>query len=234
MSENNNNHIDVLELSGKDVMAFLNNQVVSELNDKNEAVVYTAICNPKGRIIFSFFLKNTEKTTYVAINSDLSDTFLQYVQMRKFRMDVNINQSTAQLVLTQNLTNDYGVDIIEAETSTQITPNHDQFWLHMFDVGLPWITKETSEMFIPQHLNLDQIGVIDFNKGCYPGQEIVARLHFLGKVKKRMIAVSHKNPSDVVNGQMADLTGFAKKVEVCAPSIRLGDDWLTQVIAPAN
>jgi len=52
--------------------------------------------------------------------------------------------------------------------------------------GIPWLTVETSEEFIPQMLNLDKLDGISFNKGCYTGQEIVARTHYLGKAKREM------------------------------------------------
>lgn len=52
--------------------------------------------------------------------------------------------------------------------------------------GIPWLSVETSEEFIPQMLNLDKLGGISFNKGCYTGQEIVARTHYLGKAKREM------------------------------------------------
>ncbi len=52
--------------------------------------------------------------------------------------------------------------------------------------GVPRINGITTEQFIPQALNLDLIDGVSFNKGCYPGQEIVARVHFLGKTKQRM------------------------------------------------
>lgn len=51
--------------------------------------------------------------------------------------------------------------------------------------GLPRVLPETQEEFIPQALNLDLLGGIAFNKGCYTGQEIVARVHYLGSVKRR-------------------------------------------------
>ena len=54
------------------------------------------------------------------------------------------------------------------------------------DEGLPWVNAATSERFIPQMLNLDLVGGISFKKGCYTGQEIVARMHYLGNLKQRM------------------------------------------------
>lgn len=50
--------------------------------------------------------------------------------------------------------------------------------------GFPWVGPAISEAFIPQSLNLDKLGAISFSKGCYTGQEIVARTHYLGKSKR--------------------------------------------------
>ena len=52
--------------------------------------------------------------------------------------------------------------------------------------GLPSIGAATTEEFVPQMLNLDLVGGISFNKGCYTGQEIIARTHYLGSLKRRM------------------------------------------------
>lgn len=52
--------------------------------------------------------------------------------------------------------------------------------------GLPWIAQATQDVFIPQTVNLDLIGGVNFRKGCYPGQEVVARSHYRGTVKRRM------------------------------------------------
>lgn len=52
--------------------------------------------------------------------------------------------------------------------------------------GIPHVTPATQEEFVPQMGNLDLIGGVSFNKGCYPGQEIVARMHYLGRLKQRM------------------------------------------------
>jgi tRNA-modifying protein YgfZ len=53
------------------------------------------------------------------------------------------------------------------------------------EAGIPEVYPETSGQFVAQMLNLDRIGAVSFTKGCYPGQEIVARAHHLGRVKRR-------------------------------------------------
>jgi tRNA-modifying protein YgfZ len=52
--------------------------------------------------------------------------------------------------------------------------------------GIPCVLSPTQEQFVPQAMNLDAIGGVSFTKGCYPGQEIVARMHYLGRLKERM------------------------------------------------
>jgi folate-binding protein YgfZ len=58
-------------------------------------------------------------------------------------------------------------------------------WLDI-RAGIPWIFPATQEQFVPQMINLELIGGVSFQKGCYPGQEIVARTQYLGKLKRRM------------------------------------------------
>ena len=59
-------------------------------------------------------------------------------------------------------------------------------WLQI-QQGVPTVTDSISGLFTPQNINLDLIDAVSFKKGCYPGQEIVARVRYLGKVKQRMI-----------------------------------------------
>ncbi|MEO8170670.1 MAG: folate-binding protein [Oxalobacteraceae bacterium] len=61
--------------------------------------------------------------------------------------------------------------------------------------GVPQISLPTQEQFVPQMLNLELIGGVNFKKGCYPGQEIVARMQYLGKLKRRMLAASVSAPA---------------------------------------
>jgi len=57
------------------------------------------------------------------------------------------------------------------------------------DAGIAWVTLATQEQFVPQMANMEVIGAVSFKKGCYPGQEIVARTQYLGKLKRRLFKV---------------------------------------------
>ena len=61
----------------------------------------------------------------------------------------------------------------------------DRGWAADVAAGSPWILPETAEAFVPQMVALERIGGVSFHKGCYPGQEIVARSQYLGEVRRR-------------------------------------------------
>jgi folate-binding protein YgfZ len=62
----------------------------------------------------------------------------------------------------------------------------DAWTWHDIMAGIPTVVPETTDSFVPQMANLDLLGGISFTKGCYTGQEIVARIHYLGRLKQRM------------------------------------------------
>ena len=70
----------------------------------------------------------------------------------------------------------------------------ESLWLsHEIMEGIPWFTSELTETLLPQQINLDLIKAVSFEKGCYPGQEIVARMHYLGKPKRRSFLLISTN-----------------------------------------
>ncbi len=75
----------------------------------------------------------------------------------------------------------------QIKTQKKLQPGDSKEWLYQdLSSGLPWFNEAQSEQYIPQMLNIDKLGGISFNKGCYTGQEIVARTHYLGKAKREM------------------------------------------------
>lgn len=67
-----------------------------------------------------------------------------------------------------------------------VRAHRDRWDLAQIELGLGQVREETVGEFIPQMLNFQAVGGISFNKGCYTGQEVVARMHYLGKLKKHM------------------------------------------------
>ncbi len=103
-------------------------------------------------------------------------------------------------------------------------------WLDI-GAGLPQIYPETSEAFVPQMFNLELLGGVDFKKGCYPGQEIVARLHYRGGLKQRMVR-AHVD-ADAAPGALLyapDLPGQTAGTVVSAASAPAGGYDLLAVI----
>ncbi len=95
-----------------------------------------------------------------------------------------------------------------AATSGQAT-NPQGWQLASVRAGEPEVLPGSVEAFIPQMLNLDQLDGVSFRKGCYTGQEIVARSHYLGKVKRRMQHLAYQGATAPQAGQAVPLAGVA-------------------------
>ena len=67
--------------------------------------------------------------------------------------------------------------------------------------GIPAIAEASQDEYVPQMVNLDLVGGVSFNKGCYPGQEIVARMHYLGRLKQRMYRIRVSGVGDLAVGR---------------------------------
>ena len=79
------------------------------------------------------------------------------------------------------------MDATWQQLARQAVPVGEACWgWAQINAGMPWITAATQDSFIPQMIGLDAIGGISFEKGCYTGQEIVARAHYLGEVKRTL------------------------------------------------
>ena len=92
--------------------------------------------------------------------------------------------STPSGVARYLLTSPRESELSLSEEITRGASNH--WWLSEIDAAVPTIFAATQEKFVPQMINLEVLGGVDFKKGCYPGQEIVARSQYLGKLKRRM------------------------------------------------
>ena len=186
-----NNLCSCIEFSGENCVDFLNNLLISDLSTFIEnKFYYSALCNPKGRIIASLWVNKKNKNCIQLIcPTNMQEELLLFFNMRKFRLKINIAVLETIISLNQDGT------IMKEDTSKSVDDlKQDDFYAILFNLNLPWIDKSNTEKFIPQHVNFDQHeNIMSFTKGCYPGQEIIARMKFLGKIKKRMCVIKSNN-----------------------------------------
>lgn len=76
--------------------------------------------------------------------------------------------------------------------------------LGTIDAGVPEITPTTQGLFVPQMLNLHWLMAIDFDKGCYPGQEVIARLHYRGRLTRRVFRLAAEGPAPAAGTDILD------------------------------
>jgi tRNA-modifying protein YgfZ len=99
--------------------------------------------------------------------------------------------------------------------------------------GVPVIVPATQEQFVPQMVNLDLIGGVSYEKGCYPGQEIVARMHYRGTLKQRMYLASIASGEHPQPGEKLYSPDFGEQacgtVVNAAPSPEGGHDLLAVI-----
>jgi len=155
-----------LAFRGPDAARFLQGQLSAEV-EKLAPGSHTlaGLHNPQGRVIALLrVVRNTPEEFYTALPAELV---------------ANVAARLRKYVLRSKLR------IEELEPGTSL-PGAVADELSALRAGLPQVYAATSEAFVSQMLNLDLLGAIAFNKGCYTGQEVIARAHYRGRVKRRM------------------------------------------------
>jgi len=180
-----NSLCSLLYFSGNESLNFLNNLLLSDLTQLDiNTYHFSALCNAKGRVVASFWIKiHKNKDISMICANNMISQLKQFFTMRRFRLKISIEEKTTGLFI-----DDYNHCVFDSnKESNAKDATCQQFYHYMFVEDLAWIDAENTEKFIPQHINYDQINnTMSFTKGCYPGQEIIARIKYLGTIKKRM------------------------------------------------
>lgn len=156
--------------TGADAQKFLQGQVTLNV-ERLEANItrYTAICDLKGRIHFGLWLtKLSDEQIHLVVTQDQADEFAAHI--KKFGAFSKAKLEATGTVYPKIAD---GVTVFVSQ-ETDILAWQKQ----AIELGQAWITTETSHLFQPQELRFHQRGGIDYDKGCYLGQEVIARLWF--------------------------------------------------------
>ena len=191
----------LLKISGSDAESFLQAQLSNNINElDSSSIQLNAYCQHQGKMLALFWAMRSNDDFLLSFPLDLLEIIKSRLQMFVIMSDVTIDDVSDDYlqigVIDENQNKAF---TINDKLSLIITrPNElakfsmsskDNWDKACIDSNLPEIYLLTSEKMVPQMLNLDidEIGV-NFSKGCFPGQEVVARLHYLGSVKRRLFA----------------------------------------------
>jgi folate-binding protein YgfZ len=191
------NNRTLLKLSGGDVRPFLQGQLSNDIDAlKGGVVQLNAYCQHQGKIIALLWAMKRDDDFYLSFPSDLAEIITKRLTMFKMMSAVEITDVSNELIQLGvvdesfdgafKLNNQQSVALVKSVDGIELA-DASEWALACIDNSVAEVELKTSEKFVPQLLNLDvdEVGV-NFTKGCYPGQEVVARLHYLGKSKRRM------------------------------------------------
>ena len=191
----------LVRVSGGDAEEFLQNQFSNDISKLgNSNIQINAYCQHQGKIIALFWVMRSDNSFLLSFPIDLLQIAISRLQMFVIMSDVvieNVTSSFVQLGLINEInSNGYLINenmsllVQSKKNDIEVTLNNQDDWTRAcIDYEIPEVFLSTSEKLVPQMLNLDidEVGV-NFSKGCYPGQEVVARLHYLGDAKRRLFA----------------------------------------------
>ena len=211
------NHLGCLKISGQDAESFLQGQMTMDLRHlPPEQLGFTSFLSAKGRVIANARLMKCDEAVWLVLPASMTQILAQRLKLFVLRSKVlieDLSESIAVIGLTDPalaLSSDHPSSHNDAwpyaawrwislsacgETSNmKEDPDAERSWQQRdIESGLAWILPPSREAHIPQMINLDLHQGIGFEKGCYTGQEIVARTHYLGQLKRRLFRVECKS-----------------------------------------
>ena len=209
-------HLGILRFSGADALPFLQGQISNDTQRLTENIpVFAAYSSPQGRVLALIYLLPHSSGVTAILPREILQPTLERMRKYILRAKVRIEDAGESLIVAglvgappesssryaerdgigmapvgrdQNRSWIVGApDKIGAAVDAASGNGFEQAWrLADIRAGLPQVYAATSETFIAQMLNLDLLDGISFSKGCYTGQEIIARTQHLGRIKRRL------------------------------------------------
>jgi len=171
-----------LSLDGPDATSFLQGQTTQDTGVLSEHTASLgALLTPQGRVIAAPWLIGRPNGIALVLPAALSRPIEERLTRYRLRAKVTFRQTPLSPEDALKVATRLGMD------PTDSIPTTAQQWyaLHV-RAGVAFVDAAHAEHYIPQMLNLDLLGAVSFTKGCYTGQEIVARTQHLGRIKRRL------------------------------------------------
>ena len=186
--------LSMVVVSGAQAETFLQSQLTCDVTYANHtSSLLSAHCNIKGRMVSLFYLFKQENTFCLLMPGDVVDIAAKALKKyAQFSKDVVITVETelpfvgvidepADIVLGRHP--HYG---LKHSDNTKAEDAFDDWQDAMIQNYHAWLTPETLGQLLPHDIELPKLGGVSFKKGCFIGQEIIARMEYLGKLKKHV------------------------------------------------
>ena len=159
----------LIRIQGNDAFTFLQGQLSNDLELSNDSTFQkNALCNIKGRVISLIWIRRPEDSCFeLYVDESVLKKTLETLE--KFKVFYKSEMSLPEKVSEK-------INLVELGVWRK----------NCILSGLCEITNYTSETFTPHDLNYQNQDIINFDKGCYTGQEVVARMHYRAKLKSAM------------------------------------------------
>ncbi len=210
----------VLKVSGKNSIEFLNNILTSDITKlKPKELLPSALLSPQGRILFdmlvsSIIVENSlyDKSIYIEYDKDQQDELIKKLNMYNLRREVSIEKTSYEVLVTiknENSTHTlidkrfFNVDLrrvyvknLSKDKNNNVNDNENINWYDLLrykNCILEGSKEIKTNVSLPLETNLDLLGGISFEKGCFIGQEVNARIKWRGLVKRKYVPVTFKS-----------------------------------------
>ena len=196
-----------LSVSGADAETFLQGQLSCDVRAPQPR--WTSYNSPKGRMLAVLHLARDGDRFELHLPPALLDPISRRLRMFVLRSKVTIEALVAR----------------EADESASVRDRRA-----LIEAGVPVVYPATQDRWVAQMANLDLIGGISFDKGCYTGQEVVARLHYLGNLKKRMFLVRGAGPAPAPGTDIRNAAGDAQAVGDIVDAVHDGPGFIASAV----
>jgi len=193
-------YLAVASVHGADAVAFLHAQLSADIEglEPGEAT-FACYCSPRGQVYGLLMVFRSGDSLRVVAAAELLPGIVE--RLRKFVLRARVTIETEENLSVFGMPVTVASEAVPGTDTAQPLPQGPRYRLaagspepagssaewkaQELGAGIAWLGAATSERFIPQMLGFDDLGAVSFRKGCYPGQEIIARARYLGQVKRR-------------------------------------------------
>ena len=208
----------VLKVSGENSIEFLNNILTSDITKlKPKEALPSALLSPQGRILFDMLVSSIivdnslyDKSIYIEYDKHQQDELIKKLNMYNLRREVSIEKTSYEvLVTTKNENSTYTlidkrffnedlrrVYVKNLSKNNDVNDNENINWYDLLrykNCILEGSKEIETNVSLPLETNLDLLGGISFEKGCFIGQEVNARIKWKGLVKRKYVPVTYKS-----------------------------------------